>query len=300
MKASAVEKLIVPIEGYSALKRKLLTGELERFAQSVSCIAPCPGGRLLDLGARGDLVPVYRTMLGFDTVVCLDATADAGRKRLVHNDGTLFEYETHGVDLERDPFPYPDDHFDQVVVMEAIEHLAVDPMFTVCEANRVLKPGGGLLLTTPNITSLASLYLQLWARHPAIGRQAFGPGIMDRHHREYTPDEIRAMVHAAGFEPRRLDTFDPVEPPPSVRKMGRILKMMKWLKPDIDADHRGRVIRCACVKTSSVTERFPEVIYPRYDYYDYAAYDRKLVERFGGHRYWKTEIDVDDTPVEVL
>jgi len=49
--------------------------------------------------------------------------------------------------------PYPDDDFDLVFAGEVIEHL-YDTDFFVSEIHRVLKPGGTLILTTPNILSL--------------------------------------------------------------------------------------------------------------------------------------------------
>ncbi|MCH8148184.1 MAG: methyltransferase domain-containing protein [Planctomycetes bacterium] len=290
MDTETIRQLIVPIEGYSDLRRRLLCGELERFRKSLEWIEPRPGKSLLDLGSRGDLVPVFRELLGFDRVVCVDAASGARRQTLVHDNGAVFEFEAHRINLETEPYPFPDQCFDQVVAMESIEHLAIDPMFMLAEANRVLKPRGALLLTTPNIASLSSLYRQLWGKHPAIGGQTFGPGTMDRHHREYVPDEVRRIMQAAGFEVDRLDTFDPQPLPKAVRKVKRLLRVLRWLKPDLDTDYRGRVIRCSCVKIGEVTERFPEAIYPRYDFYDYPAYDKELAARFDGRRYWRTNV----------
>ncbi len=48
-----------------------------------------------------------------------------------------------------DPLPFPAEEFDLVWCSEVIEHVK-DPAFTLGEIRRVLKPGGSLLLTTPN------------------------------------------------------------------------------------------------------------------------------------------------------
>jgi 2-polyprenyl-3-methyl-5-hydroxy-6-metoxy-1,4-benzoquinol methylase len=45
--------------------------------------------------------------------------------------------------------PFPDASFDLIWCSEVIEHLR-DPKFTISEFDRVLRPGGQLLMTTPN------------------------------------------------------------------------------------------------------------------------------------------------------
>ncbi len=52
-------------------------------------------------------------------------------------------------------FPFEDASFDYVVSIEGIEHIA-DPFLFLAEVRRVLKPGGRLLLTTPNVGCLES------------------------------------------------------------------------------------------------------------------------------------------------
>ena len=66
-------------------------------------------------------------------------------------DGVPIDY---GVDL-RKRLPYDDSSFDVVLLVEVIEHLS-DHQAALGELSRILKPGGVLILTTPNIMRLNS------------------------------------------------------------------------------------------------------------------------------------------------
>ena len=110
---------------------------------------------------------------------------------------------------ERDPWPYADASCDLGSGMEILEHLALDPAFFYAEAARVLRPGGHLLLTTPNVVS----HRGVWKALNAIAPYSFGifvpsGGVYGRHNREYAPQELALLGTAAGFETVRLQTFD--------------------------------------------------------------------------------------------
>lgn len=110
---------------------------------------------------------------------------------------------------ERDPWPYEDNSFDLVTGMEILEHLALDPYFFYCEALRVLKPGGHLLITTPNVVSHRGVWKSLHATAPySFGIFVPSGGVYGRHNREYAPRELAMIGEAAGFETVRLQTFD--------------------------------------------------------------------------------------------
>jgi len=61
-----------------------------------------------------------------------------------------------GIDLNK-PLPYADEMFDVVYSTEVIEHVEGHRNF-VTEAARVLKPGGYLVLTTPNVHRILSRF----------------------------------------------------------------------------------------------------------------------------------------------
>ena len=120
-----------------------------------------------------------------------------------------FDIRLEAANSERDPWPYDDASFDLVTGMEILEHLALDPYFTFAEANRVLKPGGHLLLTTPNVTS----HRGVWKMLNGIAPYSFGifvpsGGVYGRHNREYSPRELPELGQAAGFETVSLSTVD--------------------------------------------------------------------------------------------
>ena len=83
-------------------------------------------------------------------------------------------------------------------------------MHMMIEINRILKLGGHLVLTTPNIASLRAVAGILQGFHPMLFPAYIRPresGEVDaRHNREYTASEIRALLEISGFEVTLLET----------------------------------------------------------------------------------------------
>lgn len=98
------------------------------------------------------------------------------------------------------PFPWPDQSFDAVFSTEGIEHLENHFSF-LREVCRILKPGGVLVLTTPNITALRSRMRFFGSGF--FGRDARPLNEAARHPLHHiglaTFPELRYELHMSGF-----------------------------------------------------------------------------------------------------
>src|SRR5882724_8221042 len=97
--------------------------------------------------------------------------------------------------------PWPDQTFDAVISTEGIEHLENHYSF-LREVNRILKPGGILVLTTPNITALRSRVRFLGSGF--FGRDGRPLNVTARHPLHHiglaTFSELRYELHVSGFQ----------------------------------------------------------------------------------------------------
>jgi len=104
-----------------------------------------------------------------------------------------------GMDL-----PVADGAADVVIMSELIEHL-VDPDAAVAEARRILRPGGSLLLSTPNLAAWYNRGLLALGIQPIFSevslRGVFGrPGrVVAGHLRLFTRRALTEFLTASGF-----------------------------------------------------------------------------------------------------
>ncbi|HEX3559537.1 MAG TPA: methyltransferase domain-containing protein [Pyrinomonadaceae bacterium] len=67
-------------------------------------------------------------------------------------------------DLDRVPYPFPDDEFDLIVGNQVIEHVS-DLLAVVAELHRVARPGAVIRLDTPHYSDIASYTDPTHKRH---------------------------------------------------------------------------------------------------------------------------------------
>jgi glycosyltransferase involved in cell wall biosynthesis/SAM-dependent methyltransferase len=223
-----------------------------------------PSDRILEMGAYLQITPSLKTKLGYEEVRgCYYGGAGGVDHRVVTSaEGERFECAIDLFDAERDRFPYPDGHFTTVLCCELIEHLADDPMHMMSEINRVVKPDGWLVLTTPNIGSLRAISAILQGFHPGffpayIRPREPGAEAEARHNREYTPKEVFRLFADAGFTVTLLET-GPFrdEPKPEHNWVLHLLERYR-----LPIDLRGDGIYAVGRKTGIVRCRWPEWLY---------------------------------------
>ena len=164
-------------------------------------------------------------------------------------------------DAEADTFPYPDEYFSTVLCCELIEHLRTDPMHALAEINRVLKPGGRLLLTTPNIVSFRAVAAILLSYHPGFFQAYIRPDAEGRaearHSREYAPMEVEFLLRDAGFETETIETGPFLgEPRPELGWVKHLLERYQ-----LSAELRGDDIYALGRKTGPAKDRYPVWLY---------------------------------------
>jgi SAM-dependent methyltransferase len=223
-----------------------------------------PEDRILEMGAYLQITPALRSKLGYGCVRgCYYGPAGRVEHRtVVSADGETFECAIDLFDAEKDKYPYPDGHYSTVLCCELIEHLTEDPMHLMREINRVLKPGGHLVLTTPNIASLHGIAAVLEGYHPGIFtsyiRPSDGGGEVEaRHNREYTPKEIQRLMENSGFTVTLLET-GPFRESPRPQD-GWVLSLLERF--DLSRDLRGEDIYVVGRKTGPIRDRYPDWLY---------------------------------------
>jgi SAM-dependent methyltransferase len=140
----------------------------------------------------------------------LSAKLVAGGWRVCACDLYPEAFAVEGVECRRvvgaSGLPFEDASFDAVVAVELLEHIeGHEALFA--EARRVLRPGGLLLVTTPNIVSLKSRLSFLLTGYP-YSFPTLDPDVLDPVAQHITPfslDRYRWRLAQSGFDVHAVD-----------------------------------------------------------------------------------------------
>ncbi|GAB4264381.1 MAG: hypothetical protein Kow0092_16010 [Deferrisomatales bacterium] len=144
-----------------------------------------PGGALLDLGCgRGEMARFFRE-LGYRV-----EGVDVSKDNVGHMEALGFP--AHRLDLN-EPLPFPDGAYEAVALLDVIEHV-VQAERLAAECFRVLRPGGWLLLSTPN-HAFYKRRLRALAGRP--------PDEEGYHFRFFIRRKLRALLERTGFRIER-------------------------------------------------------------------------------------------------
>jgi len=159
-------------------------------------------GRLLDVGCAAGELAAQAMSHGWrvDGAEREPALAEAARTRGV---------AVRLVDFDVERLPWEPATFDAAIAGEVIEHL-VDTDHLLAELARVVRPGGILIVTTPNLASFENRVRLLFGRYPMwMDHRVAGAG----HLRYYTPRVLRAQLAAHGFRvERHVGNWVPIVP----------------------------------------------------------------------------------------
>ncbi|MEW6202337.1 MAG: class I SAM-dependent methyltransferase [bacterium] len=162
-----------------------------------------PSGRVLDVGASpGHLLWLFRHA-GYE-VAGIDLFPDAPflpasalpRKDLFRE----FNLPVVQTDAQVSPLPFGDNTFDVVFFCEMLEHLTGSPALILSEIRRVLRDGGRVYITTPNVVALRNRIRMLLGLniHTSV-EILYNVAPYKRHNREYTLSEVVDVVSRAGL-----------------------------------------------------------------------------------------------------
>jgi SAM-dependent methyltransferase len=147
-------------------------------------------GRVLDVGCgRGVLLQEFRRQ-GWDV-----QGTELSDQAAAYARGVLgLPVETGSLDT----IGFPANHFDAITLWHVLEHVA-DPQSLLSEVNRILKPGGVLLVSVPNFGSCeARLFRDRWFHLD-----------VPRHVTHLTKGSLREALAVTGFEDRSWSGFAP-------------------------------------------------------------------------------------------
>jgi len=156
-------------------------------------------GRLRATKSQAQLVKKYNNSTSLLDVGCgegffLFSASEAGyitKGVELSEEAAAYARREFGLDIEAKPFEqlrFPEDYFDVVTLWQVLEHLP-HPLAILKEVNKILKPGGLLAVSTPDIEGIPARLL---------GKRWWN--IRKIHINQFTTKTLKAILENAGFK----------------------------------------------------------------------------------------------------
>jgi len=164
-----------------------------------------PSGKILDVGSFPFHLLYLLKKEGYEAYgTDFDVGSEKGNKEFIQTN----KLTVKKCNIMKDRFPFKDSSFECVLFSEVIEHLA-NPVNCLFEINRVMKKGGTLILTTPNLYAVGKI-LKFLGGYGVTEKDLFGNFIQEFTHgypghiKEYSPYGINHLLTNSGFRIRKI------------------------------------------------------------------------------------------------
>lgn len=180
------------------LNIKHLRQNSPRYLKMVEYVLPLKSGRkVLDIGCGYCYQTKLLSLLGCD-VSAVDFYYEEIPKIRCRKSRIPF-YE---LNVEVDDLPFEEKVFDAILLGEVIEHLNYSPLVPLIKMKNLLKPGGRLIVTTPNVLRIINMIKLLAGQNICSDIMRYDREPMwyrnkpfyYRHNRLYTMSELKQLI----------------------------------------------------------------------------------------------------------